>query len=109
MIIDGAEVKMFERDGRYILERALVEPGETCDIGRLASLAAGRFLREEATLSWDDEREVPVLWQDGPATMTDAEKERMLTRFLASVDWWVERIGETPGDEPVFPDMIIHP
>ena len=109
MIIDGAEVKMFERDGRYVLSRSLCEPGESCDVVRLASLAAGRFLREEAVLSWDGRDGTPILWQDAPATISDAEKERLLNRFLASVDWWVERIGESAAAAPTFPDMVILP
>ena len=109
MIIDGAEVKIFERGGRHTVARALCEPGTEFDLARLASLAAGRFLREEAVLSWDHENGVPILWQDIAATASQEEKTNLLNRFLASVDWWVERLNEEPQPAPVLPEMMILP
>ena len=51
--VDGMEVEAEERDGRIVLSYAL--DGEAALLPSLAEYAAGRMLKEEATLAWDAE------------------------------------------------------
>ena len=107
--IDGHRIRSKISSGRLVLECPLAEPGEAGDVVRLASLAPGRFLREEAVLSWDASEGAPILWQDIRAGAPEEEKVRFLNRFLASVDWWAARAGEAGGGEVAFPELVIRP
>ena len=113
--VDGAEIAARETGGRLLLERRLWEAGDGDDetVARipatLAWYAAGRVLREEATLAWDPTREAAILWQDVPASAPDERLRLLFEVFTASCDWWAERVKEALTPEPVFPEMVIMP
>ena len=107
--IDGADVIVAAEARRFTVRRDLAKPGDEVPLERLASLAAGRLLREEATLAWDGEAGVPFLWQEIALDSSDAELRRAFDRFLASADWWLERVDEAERPEPSFPEMVIMP
>ena len=113
--VDGAEVAVRESGGRLLLERRLWQTTDGDDEtavripATLARYAAGRVLREEATLAWDPNREAAILWQDIPASAPDERLRRLFEVFTASCDWWAERVKEALTPEPVFPEMVIMP
>ena len=113
--VDGAEVAARESGGRLLLERLLWQATDGDDEtaarlpASLARYAAGRVLREEATLAWDPNREAAILWQDIPASAPDERLRRLFEVFAASCDWWAERVKEVETPEPVFPEMVIMP
>ena len=113
--VDGTEIAARETGGRLLLERRLWQATEGDDEtalrlpATLARYAAGRILREEATLAWDPNREAAVLWQDVPASAPAERLRRFFEVFTASCDWWAERVTEALAPEPVFPEMVIMP
>lgn len=113
--VDGAEIAAREAGGRLQLERCLWQAAEEDDEtalrlpATLARYAAGRVLREEATLAWDPNRDAAVLWQDIPASAPVERLRRFFEVFAASCDWWAERVKEALSPEPVFPEMVIMP
>ena len=113
--VDGDEILARESGGRLVLERRLWQAADGDDEAAaripatLAWYAAGRVLREEATLAWDPNREAAILWQDIPASAPDERLRRLLEVFTASCDWWAERVKEALTPEPVFPEMVIMP
>lgn len=113
--VDGAEIAARESGGRLLLERLLWQAADGDDEtsaripATLARYAAGRILREEATLAWDPNREAAILWQDVPASATDERLRLLFEVFTASCDWWAERVKEALTPEPVFPEMVIMP
>ena len=113
--VDGDEISARETGGRLQLERRLWQAADGDDEvaarlpATLARYAAGRVLREEATLAWDPNREAAILWQDIPASAPAERLRRFFEVFAASCDWWAERVKETLIPEPVFPEMVIMP
>ena len=113
--VDGAEIAARESGGRLLLERLLWQAADGGDEtaaripATLARYAAGRILREEATLAWDPNREAAILWQDVPASAPTERLRLFFEVFAASCDWWAERVKEALTPEPVFPEMVILP
>ena len=112
--VDEAEIAARESGGRLLLERVLwqatEEDGQAARIpGELARYAAGRILREEATLAWDPRRDAAILWQDLPASAPEERLRWFFEVFTASCDWWSERLKESLTPEPTFPEMVIRP
>ena len=113
--VDGTEIAARESGGRLVLERCLWTTADGDDEtavripATLARYAAGRVLREEATLAWDPNREAAILWQDVPASAPAERLRRLFEVFTASCDWWAERVKEAQTPEPVFPEMVIVP
>ena len=113
--VDGAEITARETGGRLVLERLLWRATDGDDEtalrlpATLARYAAGRILREEATLAWDPNREAAILWQDVPASAPTERLRLLFEVFTASCDWWAERVTEALTPEPVFPEMVIMP
>lgn len=113
--VDDAEVVARESGGRLLLERRLWEASsgdeETAARipGMLARYAAGRILREDATLAWDPDGDAAILWQDIPSSAPAERLRRFFEVFAASCDWWNERLQEALTPEPVFPEMVIRP
>ena len=113
--VDGVEIAARESGGRLLLERLLWRATDGDDEAAarlpamLARYAAGRVLREEATLAWDPTREAAILWQDVPASAPAERLRRFFEVFAASCDWWAERVKEALTPEPVFPEMVIMP
>ena len=93
--VDGMERRAEEMDGRIVLAYTLTADGAI--LSRLAEFAAGRMLKEESTLSWENGN--AFLWQDAP---TDADARvllRLFESFMDSCDWWRERVGALSGNE----------
>lgn len=103
LAVDGRRIRVVDVRGRLVLSLAL---GSQSDEGlrQLAAYAAGRMLREEATLAWEPDRRELILWQAVPATAGDELLRRVFEVFCASCDWWAERTGETTQ---AVPEMVI--
>ena len=71
---------------------------DAAELPRLAEYAAGRMLREDATLSVDAERGL-FLWQDAPASANAHALARLFETFMDSCDWWRARVEERSGEE----------
>ena len=93
--VDGADVLAEERGGR--LRLSLTLSTDETQFPQLASYAAGRILKEEATLSAGEAS--IFLWQDAPADSDGRVFSRLFETFMDSCDWWRARIGERSGGE----------
>ena len=108
VLVDGGEVLVRAEPGRLLFSRALACGEE--DLPRLASLAPGRMLREEAVLAADPgPGGSALLWCDLPANASPAAMQRAFESFCDSCDWWLERVGELSEPEPEIPPMMIRP
>ena len=105
--VDGGDVLARLLGKRLVLSRVLDRDEE--DLPRLAAFAAGRILKEEAVLAWDERASACILWQEMPDTADTPQLVRFLESFLASCDWWLTRAGELNAPPPVFPDIVIRP
>ena len=116
--VDGAEVLAEEADGRVVLSCPLSDDESL--LPQLARYAAGRMLKEEATLSFGqpglsvpDRRPSAFLWQDAPADAAAPALLRLFETFMDSCDWWRERVeGRRSNAEGFSPDsetMVIRP
>ena len=108
VLVDGGEVLVRAEPGRLLFSRALACEEE--DLPRLASLAPGRMLREEAVLAAEPgPGGSALLWSDLPAGASPAAMQRAFESFCDSCDWWLERVGELSEPEPEIPPMMIRP
>ena len=108
VLVDGGEVQVRAEPGRLLFSRALACGEE--DLPRLASLAPGRMLREEAVLAAEPgPGGSALLWCDLPANASPAAMQRAFESFCDSCDWWLERVGELSEPEPEIPPMMIRP
>ena len=132
--VDGMEVIAEETDGRLVLSLALT--GDETLVPALASYAAGRMLREDATLAFgsledlksgslEGEASKPpnlqpskllgsatFLWQDAPAGADAHALRRLFETFMDSCDWWRARVDALRGGSetaPVPETMMIRP
>ncbi len=96
MQVDGADVLAEERGGWLRLSIKLA--ADEALLPKFAAFAAGRMLREDATLSVDAERGL-FLWQDAPASANAHALARLFETFMDSCDWWRSRIEERSGEE----------
>lgn len=103
--VDGAEIKAEESDTSLTLSCVLTE--DESSLPRLAGYAAGRMLKENATLSWDSGA---MLWQEADARAGDRALVRFFEDFLNSCDWWLARI-DAEAAQGTSPDdiMMIRP
>ncbi len=108
LVVDGGEMTASEADGRLVLAKRLAAAGDDFDLGRLAEYAAGRLLREEATLAWDPAEQVPILWQEMSADAAESGLRRFFEVFATSVDWWTARMRDVETYRHV-PEMMIRP
>lgn len=109
LMVDGSEMRLSEQGGRLQLLKVLRgSEGASVDLAALAGYAAGRMLREEAVLAWDPSEESPILWQDVPASASNAVLQRFFEVFATSCDWWTARLGEAQDAERM-PEMMILP
>ena len=88
--VDGKEVFAEESAGRIVLSHVLTEDDSM--IPALAAYAAGRMLREDATLAHG--KQAAFLWQDAPADADDRTLVRLFETFADSCDWWRARVDE---------------
>lgn len=108
LVVDGGEVRVRAEGGRLFLSRAL--PCEADDLPRLAALAPGRMLREEAVLAaGPGPTDGAFLWQDAPDTADARTLQRFFESFCDSCDWWLDRVGEFSAPPPEIPPMMIRP
>ena len=99
--VDGMEIEAEEAAGAITLKYVLTDNEQM--LGQLAAYAAGRMLKEEATLSWDEQRGAAgtfriFIWQAADAGAAPRELTRLFESFTNSCDWWRERVGAL-GDE----------
>ena len=106
-LVDDGEVKAIAASGELRLELELPADGEHAV--RLAEFAAGRILREEATLAWDAAAEKFFLWQTVPDTLSDERLRLFFEVFTASCDWWLDRLREESVPAAPIPELIIPP
>ena len=130
--VDGKEVFVEESAGRIVLSVVLTE--DELMVPTLAAYAAGRMLREEATLAFGSldvlkfrslegasskppnlqASKLPgnhvFLWQDAPADADDRALVRLFESFTDSCDWWRARVEERgKGDAVEISEAVIRP
>ena len=77
-------------------------------IPALAAYAAGRMIREEATLAFGEGN--VFLWQDAPSDADDRTLMRLFESFTDSCDWWHARVDERgKGDMVEISEAVIRP
>ena len=103
---DGKEVFVEQSAGRIVLSAVLTE--DESMLPTLAAYAAGRMLREEATLAFGKGN--IFLWQDAPADADDRALLRLFESFADSCDWWRARVEERgKGDAVELSEAVIRP
>lgn len=124
--VDGGEIAVSEEAGRLRLVCRLSD--DAAQLPRLAEYAAGRMLREDATLAFGQRSNVEgqrsnadgsasdfqpstFLWQEVPANSDAATLRRFFETFCDSCDWWRARMepGAGGADPTPFPEMAIRP
>lgn len=115
--VDGMEIEAEEHDGGIVLSYVL--GGEESLLPTLAEYAAGRMLKESATLAWDADGRIAesggegraILWQDAPATADAHELVGFFETFMDSCDWWRARVEALRVNEAALPDeaLVIRP
>ncbi len=107
--VDGTEVLAEETGGRIVLSCPI--SSDEAIMPQLAVYAAGRMLREDATLAYD--KPSAILWQDVPADSDAHGFHRFFETFLDSRDWWRARVeafgGNEAADEVAPETMVIRP
>ena len=104
--VDGREVLVEMSAGRIVLSVALTD--DESMIPALAAYAAGRMLREEATLAYVKGN--VFLWQDAPVDADDRALVRLFESFSDSCEWWLARVEERGKGEAVeISESVIRP
>jgi hypothetical protein len=105
--VDGWEIIAEKPAGRLIL-KCYLDIGYD-DLPEFASYVAGRLLREEAVLAWDDKAQNAVLWREIPENANSAAMKEAFEEFADSCEWWMQRLSDIRAPENVFPDILIRP
>lgn len=105
--VDGYPVRLSEGSGLLVLSCPLDIDGEEVFL-RLVGYAAGRLLKEDATLAWDPRSQELILWQSVPAAAGEEALRRVFEVFTASCDWWIGRAKEDVTVSEI-PQMMIRP
>ena len=105
--VDGGVVAARLLSGRLVLSREITRA--EADLPKLASYAAGRLLREEAVLAWDESTGACILWQECPANASSAQLLHFFETFLTSCDWWLARVADLAAEPIVTPTLVIMP
>jgi hypothetical protein len=105
--VDGWEIIAEKLAGRLIL-KCYLDIGYD-DLPEFASYVAGRLLREEAVLAWDDKAQNAVLWREIPENANSAAMKEAFEEFADSCEWWMQRLSDIRAPENVFPDILIRP
>lgn len=79
------------------------------DVVSFATFAAGRMLREEAVLAWDEHAQEAFLWQELPVRGSAAELAAAFGAFVDACEWWIDRVENLHVPASVFPKMMIQP
>ena len=117
--VDGADVLAEERSGRLRLTLSLSDDENL--FPKFAAYAAGRMLREEATLAVGERAagsnsaaaqssagQTLFIWQDVPASAGGHALARLFETFMDSCDWWRARVEEQNGSvERTTPELFM--
>ena len=104
--VDGKEVFVEESAGRIVLSHVLTDDDSM--IPTLAAYAAGRMLREDATLAYG--KHSTLLWQDESVDANDRALVRLFETFADSCDWWRARVDERGKVDAVeISEAVIRP
>ncbi len=106
-LVDGLEVRASVQARGIVLQFMLACSEDL--LPELAQYAAGRFLREDATLAWDAPRATLFLWQELPPSADEGALRQGFGRFADSCEWWLARCAEKEVPQSVFPDVLIRP
>lgn len=107
--VDAFQLGAYESAGRLVLTYELKKEPEEGDLRKYAQFAAGRILREDATLAYDPNKDAIILWQAVDAQSGSAILRSFFEDFTHAVDWWRERAQEAETKAPEFPDMVFRP
>ena len=104
--VDGMDVRVEVLEDRIVLSYLLSDDEALLPV--LAEYAAGRMLKEDAVLSWEDGA---LLWQDASVNSGGSGFRRLFESFLDSCDWWRTRVDARAGEEGAspFPEVMIRP
>ncbi len=107
--VDGMEVVAEETGAKLVLKHALTEDEGL--FGRMAELAAGRMLKEDAVLSAEPASGGLFLWQAEDSNASAHNLLRLFETFVNSCDWWRERVESVRDERPQFgsEEMIMRP
>ena len=105
--VDGWEIIAEKIGNRIVLKHYLDVTSD--DLPLFASYAAGRLLREEAVLAWDDNAQKAVLWREIPPNADLPMMKDAFEEFADSCEWWMQRVMEIDAPKSVFPDVMIRP
>lgn len=86
--VDGNEIVASETGNALRLVCRLTD--DAAQLPRLAEYAAGRMLREDATLACDGDG--ALLWQETSAAADAHALQRFFETFSDSCDWWRARL-----------------
>jgi len=111
-VVDDREIVARIAEGGLEFSCTLLS-GEALDraedaLVRLAGYAAGRLLKEDATLAWDPNARAVVLWMRTPAEGA-GDARRAFEAFCTSVDWWSDRVSEEDLGHVGVPETVIRP
>lgn len=111
-LVDGGEIVATETARGLRLTCRLTDGADAtgASLPRLAEYAAGRMLREEATLAYGAEG--AFLWQEIPARADAHTLRRGFETFCDACDWWRERVSpqdDLGGGEPALNELRILP
>ena len=108
LLVDEGEVFARAEGGRLLLSRVLSR--DPAYLPRLAALAPGRMLREEAVLAAEPGPDGAVfLWRDLPEDASSAAMQRAFEAFCDSCDWWLDRVAGFSEPETEIPPLTIRP
>lgn len=107
LLVDGHEVTVREDALRLVMSEKLDFSED--HLALAAGYAAGRMLREEATLAWDPALKSAVLFQAVDSQAGLARLREAFGMFADSCDWWRDRAEEAGTPGPAFPEMVFVP
>lgn len=105
--VDGGRVAARLMGSRLVLSRGITRAED--DLPKLAGYAAGRLLKEEAVLAWDETAAECILWQECPANASGAQLVRFFENFMTSCDWWLARVADMQAPPVLSPELVIMP
>ena len=107
MRVDGEDIQARLLGKRLVLSHVLSKDEK--DLLPLAAYAAGRILKEEAILAWDENQGACIIWQDIQDSANAAQLTAFFEAFMNSCDWWSARAKELNAPPASFPDVVIRP
>lgn len=105
-LVDGEVIEARQVGGALLLVWRFPEKAP---VQRLAELAPGRILREEAVLAWDAPSKRVILWQTSAKGADDRSLVTTFQSFLDSRDWWMHAEEELTAPKPTLANLVIWP